>query len=161
MEKIENYWKILSEVNDAIKFAEAKAIAIISTSGILTAFLFSKQDLSPHLGNCFFFTLFVLCVVSIFSTIFFSLLCLKPNFSNESKGSMFYFNSILDSKATVSEFDAEIAKVLSSEKELSCQLSEQIITKSRIARRKYRHVNYSIFSFIVYISVLLTLMILS
>ncbi len=161
MEKNSNLWKILAEVNDAIKFAEEKAIGIISTSGILTAFLFSKQDLNKNFDNKFFFALFSLCIAFLFASIIFSLLCLKPNFSNKSVDSVFYFNAILKKDKKEEDWSKDFNRILGNEEELETQISEQVLTKSKIARRKYRFINLSIYSFIAFLAILLMLMVMS
>jgi len=160
MNNNENYWKILSEINDAIKFAETKGIAIISTSGILTAFLFSKKDLNTEFNNCSFFVLFILCIAFLFLSILFSLLSVKPNFSIKSKYSFFYFNSIVRAHKNETDFKENIKKALSNENEIQSQLTEQIYTKSKIAKRKFKFINISIYSFIIFLTLLLVLMII-
>jgi hypothetical protein len=112
MDTIQKYWKILADINDSIKFAEAKGIAIISVSGILTAFLFSKDDLSKNLKDEIYLGIFILCILALFLSILFAILCIKPNFKNKSRDSIFFFNSILEKHPSSSNFKKHADEIL-------------------------------------------------
>lgn len=159
MDAIENYWKMLDEINKTIKIAETKGIAIISTSGISTAFLFSKDDLEIYSKGTVFSIAFILCILFLFLAILFALLCVKPNFTNKSIQSVFYFNALIEMQKNNENIEKKLDHVLGNENELKAQLSEQLIIKSKIAKRKFKFNNYSFYSYIAFLSILLILLI--
>lgn len=161
MSNSENLWKILTDINEAIKFAEAKGIAIIGSSGILTAFLFSKQDSSKHFEFTFYTFLFLLCIIVLFISLLFALFCVKPNFKNKSKDSVFYFKSILETFENEESYNKYLDRINHSDFSFDKQIVEQIFVKSKIANRKFEHINMSIYFFIAFLFLLLLLMFLN
>lgn len=161
MDKTENYWKILGDVNDSIKFAEAKAIALISTSGILIAFLFSRPDIINIIkDSTSSLIIFIICSSAFLLSIISAVICLKPNFKYKSSKSIIFFKTISKDYSSGKDYFIASQKILTNEKDLGEQLSEQIIIKSRIVNGKFRAIQMSIYFFIIFIILIMILMII-
>ena len=160
--QIEQLWKIINSINKEIGIAESKAMAIISTSSIITAFLFSKSGILDHLSSSVLYTvLFISCSILLLTAIIFALFTIKPNFKYKSESSILHFKSILSKHCDENSYYDDFKQIFRNEYFFEKQLAEQIIVKSKIAKRKFCFVSLSIYSFVSFLFLLLLLVIIS
>jgi hypothetical protein len=162
MTKSDNYWNILNSIDDSIKFADAKAIALLSIYSILITILFTGSGVITSFTELNVLEIIVLvfsCLSFIIST-YYAFRCLRPSFIYKSKESILFFSSISNQFESAEKYYESSYKILSDDKKLFEQLSEQVFTKSKIASGKYKQVKISFNFFIIFIIFLIISIIL-
>lgn len=153
----EDLWKILDEVSESIKLAESKALAIIGTSGIILAFLFSRNDIFNQINTAKTDKVILLISsISFLAAIISAFICLKPRFRVKSTDSLIFFRSI--SKLDKSDYLNKLKNLDSNNDSIELQISERILSKSGIAKKKFRAVNISVYAFLIFLITLLSLL---
>ena len=160
---IEQLWKILNSINSEIKIAESKAMTIISTSSIVTAFLFSKSGILDILSNSIVYNiLFILCSSLLLFSITFALFAVRPNFKNKSESSILFFDSILSKYCDGNKYHESFKNIVeNNDNAFEKQLSEQIVVKSIIAKNKFKSVTIAINFFAMFLLLLMLLVLVS
>ena len=139
-------WSLLDQINDWIRFADAKAGAVLAASGALGALLVSDiprlEDFETHTTRAVLLTLAVVCVgIS-------SLLCLQvlaPRVRVGEARSLIYFEHIARRYAeNRAEFVDMYLRLVKDDADLARQVAEQVWANSRVAHRKFRHVSFAV-----------------
>jgi len=158
----DNYWSILNSIDDSIKFADAKAIALLSIYSILITIIFTDPETITGLLETSQSGSIVLIFtgLSFVVSAYYAFKCLKPNFNYKSKESVLFFSSISNQFESAEKYYESSHKVLSNDKKLYEQLAEQVFTKSKIASGKYKQVKVSFNFFILFIIFLLIYVVL-
>lgn len=152
----DDYWKILQNINEWIKFSDQKGVFVITTySVILTLIYTNSADIYQAVTNSKILTISsILCALFSAISIFFSFKCLSPNLSNVNKSSIFFFGHIANHK-NHNDYHSYSKSILQNGVEIEENLSEQIYTNSKIATNKFKLVTWSIRCQILSISILL------
>lgn len=142
----EDAWKSLSQINEWIRFADAKAGAVLAASGVLGAFLVNDvprlEDFKVHTTRAVLIAIAVVCV-GLSSLV--SLHILAPRLRTGEARSLIYFDHIARRYANDRNGFAEnylgLTKV---DTDLARQIADQVWANSIVARRKFRRVSYAI-----------------
>jgi hypothetical protein len=161
-EKIqEDYWKILQNISEWIRFSDQKSVFVITTySVILTLIYTNSNDIYAAILNSKILTCSsVLSGLSATISIYYSFLCLSPSLKNVNKSSIFFFGHIANHNSHLEYYEYS-KSILQNTSELEENLAEQIYTNSKIATRKFKLVTLSIRAQILSISIILFSLIL-
>lgn len=144
--KIEEVWHAFAQVNDWIRFADAKAAALLATGGVLGGLLVNATPSSLPASRLGVATivLFVLAATADAFSVLMSLLALQPRLGARTAAtSLIYFDHIArrfgDDRDGFVEAFADISTGAATDA-LSRDISRQIWANSLVARRKFRHV---------------------
>jgi hypothetical protein len=145
---VEPSWKSLQQVNEWIRFADAKAGAVLAGSGILGGFLVRAI---PRLDDFQRYTtravLLSIAIVSVGVSSSITLRVLAPRLRTGEARSLIYFDHIArrypkDRNAFIENF----LHLADNETDLARRTAEQVWATSLVARRKFRRVSYAIAS---------------
>lgn len=120
-----------SYLNDYIKFADAKALAIITVNGLIISIIY--KYLSNNLVETKYFFVLTSCIL-LFFAIFFAVLVVYPRTSAKNSNGLIFWEN-------VSSLDKEkyMTEVLNTEEEgLLEKMIEQNYFLSKTATRKYK-----------------------
>lgn len=143
--KNDEAWQIFAQINDWIRFADAKAAALLATGGVLGGLLVSAtpHTMSTTPAGIARIATFTLAVAAVAFSVLMSLLALQPRLGRrENATSLIYFDHIArrfrdDAQGFV---EALIGGRTAATHEYDRDLGHQIWANSRVARRKFRHV---------------------
>jgi len=163
MNKTDNYWNILNGIDDSIKFADAKAIALLSIYSILITIVFTGSTIITSFAELGIVKISMLIIsgLSFIISIYYAFKCLMPSFTYKSKESVLFFLNISNKYKTAEDYFKSSYQIISDENKLLEQLAEQVYTKSIITKDKYKHVKISVNFFIVFIITLFISVILN
>ncbi len=146
-EKYEQYWQILKNNQEMIRFSEVKAGLVISVYGILFSVMLNETAwLRAEIAR---WPWYLFVVVSVFLAIilvslYYSFKCFRPRFENKNPTSIIYFGDIVSDFQEYMAYHAYLEKTVVNDYEMSVQLAEQIHTNSTIATRKFQAVSKSV-----------------
>jgi hypothetical protein len=146
-EKYEQYWHILKNNQEMIRFSEVKAGLVISIYGILFSVLLnSTSGIREQMADWpWYLYLFVILFIGItLYSLYFAFKCFRPRFENKNPTSVIYFGDIVSDFPEYKSYHAFLENMVNNEAEMSLQLAEQIHTNSSIANRKFQAVSKSI-----------------
>ena len=140
-ETTETLWKIYGAINEWIRFADAKAGAVLAANGVLvgatiTALQGSSGFLHAHRFTCAFVVLGLLCVV--IST-FFCLRCIQPSLSLKADpgNSLVYFGHIAGKyKVNSRVYTDALHNKLHSPVDAMHEIGDQVWAVSQVANSK-------------------------
>lgn len=157
MDKKQEYWNILNNTNDWIRYSDTKAVILLTLYGVIITIIYSNaNDVLLALNSSkFMLCLAILTIVLSFLSVLFSLLCVNPRLKNTNPNSIIYFGHIQEKFKTPNEYLMKSNKTLDEEKDYLRELSEQVYTNSIIAWKKFSNVTWSIRFFAVSIIILL------
>lgn len=144
----EEVWRSLQQVNEWIRFADAKAGAVLAGSGLLGGFIVGSiptvSDFKVHTTRA---VLIGVAIVCLGASSLITLRILAPRLRTGEPRSLIYFDHIArryenDCKTFVTNY----LSLVKSDDDLSRQVAEQVWSNSRVARRKFRRVSYAIWS---------------
>lgn len=145
-EKIQDdFWKILQNVNEWIKFSDQKAVFVVSTYSIILTLIYSNADeiyvaisgsLILIIGSV------IASLISVIS-IFLSFKCLTPILNNTFTSSIFFFGHIANHNDH-NQYYNHAKSIIKNRRAIEENLAEQIYTNSKIAKRKFTLVSWSI-----------------
>ena len=147
----EQYWNILSKTTDWIKFADTKAVVILTVYGIIITIIYSN---AAEVYN-FLSQTWIFIILSSISTIFgaisigYSFSAINPKIKNDNPNSLIYFGHIQE------KYYNDLSDALKENENIEIQISEQIYSNSKIAWKKYRNVSISIKFFVASIALVL------
>lgn len=146
-EKYEQYWHILKNNQEMIRFSEVKAGLVISIFGLLFSVLLSsttwiKEQLAD--GPWYLLMLVIVFILITLVSMYYAFLCFRPRFENKNPTSVVYFGDIVSDFPKYMDYHTYVEKTVVDDHEMSIQLAEQIHTNSTIAFRKFRVVSKSI-----------------
>jgi Family of unknown function (DUF5706) len=138
-------WKLLEHVNEWLRFADAKAGAILAASGVLGGLMLSSiPTRSKALAHPLNAVLILIALAGIAASSLLTLRVLAPRLRTGEARSLVYFDHI--ARRYQSERNAFVDNYLSLANDgdgLARQLTEQIWANSLVARRKFRQVSYA------------------
>lgn len=139
-------WNTFSNVNEWIRFSDAKAGGIIVANGTVGPVILLSDTIKNLTANNGVASVFVVvCAITLIFSTGFALHSLLPrihttktkNQSNASRSVIFYGHIATDFK-TAAQFEAGILKVLEDPMAARSQIIHQIWSNSDVATRKYR-----------------------
>jgi hypothetical protein len=134
----EGAWKALQQVNEWIRFADAKAGAILAGSAALGGVvLHALPQWSKHGEHPWQFWLLIASLVAVTLAILFALRVLAPALRAGEPRSLVYFDHIARKHPSVSNYVTALRRLLDNEDDLVDQLGHQIWANSRVARHKF------------------------
>lgn len=140
-------WKSLTQVNEWIRFADAKAGAVLAASGVLGGLLVtsipSREDFAIHVVRSILLSAAIVCVGA--STLI-TLRILAPRLRTGEARSLIYFSHIArryadDRNAFVENF---LSLVNDGDRHAE-HVAEQIWANSRVAHQKFKSVTFAIY----------------
>lgn len=145
MDSDEHYWNVYVQINEWIKFADAKAGALISLNGVILGFVVSNLDnirLIIASETCTK-VLIILGIISLIVSLFFAIKCIFPKLNVGEPQSHIFFEHIAKKYTTAKEFKKYVDKPI----DLNVDLKTQVWANSKVASKKYTAINYSIIAF--------------
>ncbi len=146
MNKNQEYWNILGNITNLIKYSDTKAAILLTLYGVIITIVYSNSaDVLIALKNSnwtlgFSFASLIFSLISIV----FAFLCINPRLKNENSNCIIYFGNIQKKFKTADEYSIHSTEILSDETGYQKQLAEQIHTNSTIAWKKFSNVAWSI-----------------
>ena len=143
-EKYEQYWSILRNNQEMIRFSEVKAGLVISIFGILFSLILNSATWIREEIESWSIVQVAILGLFIFVTLvslYYAFRCFIPRFENKNPTSVIYFGDIVSDFGEYREYHAFLEKTVVDDAEMSIQLAEQIHTNSRIATKKMQAVN--------------------
>ncbi|MCL2869033.1 MAG: DUF5706 domain-containing protein [Candidatus Bathyarchaeota archaeon] len=146
--KIEHLRKTYEAINELIRFADAKAIAIMATDGVIAGLFFSNTSTIQTLliQKAFPFALFIISVVFMLLSVGAAAYCIFPRLKMNSNNCLVFFGDIAKFK-TAEDYGKAVKEELTDEK-IEFQLLDQVWANSKIAAKKYHAIRVSIISFV-------------
>ncbi len=155
-EKIESYWRIYQEINEWVKYSDAKAGILVTIYGVLYTIIFTN----PYTLNTYFSSSIEIILLSIlfgiFSIIsmFYAFRCLNPRLKSEKSKSVIFFGYIAQIKH-YKDYMEYSEKVFNDNRNTIEHLTEQIHVNSQIAWKKFSNITVSIRFFFASIATLI------
>lgn len=141
----EDFWKILQNVNEWIRFSDQKAVFIVTTYSIILTIIYTNaKDIYIGIGEST-----ILIVGSVMSSfisvisIFLSFKCLTPTLNNTFTSSIFFFGHISNHRDH-NQYYNHAKSIIKNHRALEENLAEQIYTNSKIAKKKFELISWSI-----------------
>lgn len=145
MAGVDDVWKSLAQVNDWIKVADAKAVALLAGSGILGGFVVRALPAWREWGTApWYHSFLLLSTASLSLAIFLSLSALMPKLKAGEPRSLVYFDHIARRYEDFKPFKKNYLAMINRDEQLREQLTEQLWATSRVARRKFVRVTYAL-----------------
>jgi hypothetical protein len=143
-EKYEQYWAILRNNQEMIRFSEVKAGLVISIFGVLFSLMLNSVAwIKDAIENWTAFQIGILglfILITIVSLIY-AFRCFMPRFENKNPTSVIYFGDIVSDFGEYKAYHEYLEKAVVDDAQMSLQLAEQIHTNSSIALKKMQAVN--------------------
>lgn len=146
MNKIEEYWKILSNTNDWIKYSDTKATILLTLYGVLLTIVYanSEETLGALTKSNWILFFSILSGISSLMSVLFSFLCINPRLKNENPNSIIYFGHIQSKFNSASDYRKIANEIIDDDAKYIDEISEQVFTNSDIAWKKFSNVSWSI-----------------
>jgi hypothetical protein len=157
MDKKQEYWNILNNINEWIRYSDTKAVILLTLYGVIITIIYSNANevLLALNSSDFIFYLAILSIILSFLSVLFSLLCVNPRLKNKNPNSVIYFGHIQEKFKTPDEYLVKSNEILDEEKDYLKELSEQVFSNSNIAWKKFSNVTWSLRFFASSIFILL------
>jgi hypothetical protein len=146
-EKYEQYWHILKNNQEMIRFSEVKAGIVISVYGVLFSVLLNSVTLIKEKvmdGPGYLLVFLVIFIAVTLMSLYYAFKCFRPRFENKNPTSVIYFGDIVSDFTEYKLYHTYLEKIVVDDNEMSVQLAEQIHTNSSIATKKFQAVSMSI-----------------
>jgi hypothetical protein len=146
-EKYEQYWHILKNNQEMIRFSEVKAGIVISVYGVLFSVLLNSVTLIKEKvmdGPGYLLVFLVIFIAVTLMSLYYAFKCFRPRFENKNPTSVIYFGDIVSDFTEYKLYHTYLEKIVVDDSEMSVQLAEQIHTNSSIATKKFQAVSMSI-----------------
>jgi hypothetical protein len=157
----EEYWKILQQNVDWIKFSDQKAGALLSVYGIIATLLYTNSHdvYSSFQSNKILLIIAIVAITFAGLSIYFCFQTINPRLKNVNPQSIIYFGHIAAHKNYRTYLDHSKA-ILNRQDDYECHIAEQIYINATISKRKFENVAYGIRFFICFItSVIISILI--
>lgn len=146
-----NLWRLHSNINEYLRFADAKAGAIIGLAGISFTFVLTKEPIVRRVvvdRGCDYIAV-VICIlfgaylISSFIAMYKALSCIWPRLGDgQTRSKLFFFHISQDYGQHQDKYRQYWEQM--SEDELKEDLANQIVETSKIASRKFILISQSI-----------------
>lgn len=148
MTNSEDAWKALSQTNDLIKVADAKAGAMLAASGVLGGTLVRAVPAPLLWGESpWHVVLLLVSLALVAASILLALKVFVPRLRTGRSRSLLHFDNIARRYARAADFSPACRSLFEQDDRLHEALAEQLWATSRIARRKFRSVASAIWLF--------------
>jgi len=143
--KMDDGWKSLQQVNEWIRFADAKAVAILAASGLLGGLVVKAiphyRSLAAHPVHTVLLGLAMVCIGASAIT---TLRTITPRLRAGEARSLLYFEHIAKRySADRAGFVENFLNLLDDDARLARQVGDQLWANSLVARGKFRRVAYA------------------
>jgi hypothetical protein len=146
----EQLWKSYDTINEWIRFADAKAGALLTFNGVVMAAALGavKEIRAVFVAHHFLLWLGATCGACFITSAVFSLHCILPTVkiklgASEPKGTSIIFFEHIAQRKGVGEFLDDVLKVRSSE-DTCREIAAQVHAVSIVASRKHREIYWSV-----------------
>lgn len=146
---IENAWRALDQVSALIRFADAKAVAALTVSGVLGGWVLTTFPSRHLLGDEIGRTLLEAgSLTALIAAAAFALLAMRPRTHSTYGAPMFHFEEAARRFAAEPDRFAQSCRTLfAAEERLMASLCQQLGVNSTVAAGKFRNVNRSFTAF--------------
>lgn len=146
----DEYWSILTSINEWIRFSDLKAGVIISIYGVLFTIVYSNpsQVFGILKNNDWIFCISILVILVTITSIILAFLSLNPFLKNKNPSSVIYFGHIQEAFKNHKKYHEKASKVFKEKSDHELQLAEQVYINSKICWRKFKFVTWSIRFFV-------------
>lgn len=144
--QVEDAWKSLSQVNDWIRFADAKAVAVLTGSGVLGGFLVKAI---PRIADFKIYPiragLLSVAIVCVGISALIVLRTVAPRLRTGEARSLIYFDHVAGRYPTNrGAYVENYVNLATDGARFSENIVEQVWANSLVARRKFRRVAYAV-----------------
>ena len=155
MEPEKSLWEIYRLVNEWVRFADAKATAILAINGVILAVIgASINDLKGLLiDQPLVLWLVVFALSFLLVSIVLALASLLPITSSSKIKSSIFFGAIAQDYDKPTDYQVAVKASLESEKGLAQDLLGQIWTNSKISALKYKYISFATYSLTIAITI--------
>lgn len=146
MNKIQEYWNILGNINDWIKYSDTKATILLTLYGVIITIIYSNatESLIGISNSKWIMCFSILSAISSGLSILFSFLCINPTLKNNNPSSIIYFGHIQEKFKNADEYSEKSSEIIN-DSDLHCkELSEKTHTNSNIAWKKFKNITWGI-----------------
>jgi hypothetical protein len=152
----DEYWKIMQQNIDWIKFSDQKAGLLLSIYGIIATLLYtnSKDVYTAFETDKILLVIGVSAIACASISIYFCFQSINPRFKNLNPQSIIFFGHISAHK-TYRDYLKHSKGILENQDDYECHLAEQIYINAQISKRKFENVAYGIRFFIGFIGSLI------
>ncbi len=146
MNRIEEYWKVLSNTNEWIKYSDTKATILLTLYGVLLTIIYTnaEETLNALTKSNWILVFSILSGISSIVSVVFSFLCINPRLKNENPNSIIYFGHIQSKFNNASDYRNLANEIINDDSKYIEEISEQVFTNSNIAWKKFSNVSWSI-----------------
>ena len=146
MNKEQEYWNILNNINDWIKYSDTKATILLTIYGVIITIIYSNanESLIGITDSNWVLCFSILSTISSVLSILFCFLCINPRLKNNNPNSVIYFGHIQEKFNNAEEYSKQASDIINDTKLYYKELSEQIHTNSKIAWNKFKNVTWGI-----------------
>ncbi|MGK5557815.1 Pycsar system effector family protein [Actinomadura kijaniata] len=139
-------WKALAEVNGWVRFADAKATAALSLSGLLGGWILALLPAQRHAAP----RTVVLAVALVFAALAtgLALAALRPAVRRGPPRSLLHFADVARLYPDAAAFADDCADLLDDEVRMVREVGDQIWVNSVIATRKFRHIDRALLALV-------------
>ncbi|ASR37180.1 hypothetical protein BAY61_21735 [Prauserella marina] len=147
MTKSDDAWKALSQINDLIKVADAKAGVVLASAGVLGGIVVRAVPSPTQWRESWFHTgLLLLSIALVSVSILLSLRAFVPRLRTGGSRSLLHFDNIARRYTTAADFSTACRALFEQHERLQDAVITQLWATSKIARRKFRSVTCAIIS---------------
>lgn len=148
---VENAWRLLGYVNGWLRFADAKAAAILSANSLLGALISALYSIRPGLGHrAWRVTLLSLALAAVATSGTYALRALRPHTQARSADSIVHFGYVAQRYGAASDaFVRSCMALVSEEERLIRDLCRQIWVNSILASQKYERVSRALTALVI------------
>ena len=132
MNKIEEYWKILSNTNDWIKYSDTKPTILLTLYGVLLTIVYTnaKETLDALTKSNWILFFSILSGVCSIVSVLFAFLCINPRLKNENPNSIIYFGHIQSKFNSASDYRNLANEIINDDTKYIEEISEHLDCKS-------------------------------
>ena len=144
----EHAWKALQQVNEWIRFADAKAAAVLAASGILGGLVAKSAPTSINFSSQPLVALLTVSALAfVGGAVALSLCVFAPALNTGEPRSLLYFDHVARQYSqSPRRFSEHLATLLSHESDYTKQVAQQVWANSVIARKKFRRVALAVYA---------------
>lgn len=140
---VENAWRMLDQANGWLRFADAKATAVLSVSGVLGGVVVARYPSWSAMGQRPWpGVLASLALLAVATAGVFALRALWPRTWTRSSASLLHFQHVARAYADrPADFVRNCAETVAQDSRLATEIYQQLWVNSVLAEQKYARVN--------------------
>jgi Family of unknown function (DUF5706) len=138
MSDVDSAWKTLERVNEWIRFADSKAVALLTGNGVLGGFVIRAMPRWSQVGTHPWRYWFLATSLGfVMAAILSNLRVLTPKLKAGEPRSLLYFDHVGKRYRDPTNFNHAFRELLNDEPRLIDQIADQVWANSRVARKKF------------------------